>query len=492
MKIIMKLNLISVLVLSIAGISCTGVKVRGQSPNSAIVRINPIIYEHALRNPLMGLRPSLSIAAENEYATLAEWRVGWNQLEDKEADTIEKIRQVCDQDWNKFNIQKNNIKLIVRVMTYNPGFNKKEGKQSFWPSDLTENDWESETFRKRMVRLVDRLATVWDNDPRVAYVEMGILGNWGEQIGEKVGSTPENRQRLGAVFMKDFTHKRVLVRQPMDWGELTFGGYWDSFAHADQMNTYYPLYEQFIQSRAPWKTEVFGGECAYDWGNYQIQPGEDPNDTMSDPVHRNYLIDCIRSLHTNYLGWVSNYYPGNLEARKGADLVQQALGYRFILEQVTYPATILRDIPFEVAFTVKNEGSTPFYYPWPVEVSLLDPVSRKLVWKDTFSGIDIRSWLPGDKWNRGSQKYDDQPVTYQCNGGFTLPKNLPPGKYILALAILDPDGNSPTVRFSTTNYFNGGRHPIGYIGVEEPNSHPELDGVTFDDPQADRSLHYGS
>lgn len=62
-------------------------------------------------------------------------------------------------------------------------------------------------------------------------------------------------------------------------------------------------------------------------------------------------------------------------------------------------------------------------------------------------------------------------------------------EYILALAILDPAGNLPSVRFATTNYFRGGRHPIGWIGVgrRQPKQRPL---PAFDDPAQDHTLHY--
>ena len=65
---------------------------------------------------------------------------------------------------------------------------------------------------------------------------------------------------------------------------------------------------------------------------------------------------------------------------------------------------------------------------------------------------------------------------------------MAPGEYILALAILDPAGNVPAVRFAIKNYFKGGRHPMGKIGV---NYTPEAFTVReFDDIRLDSSLFY--
>jgi hypothetical protein len=48
----------------------------------------------------------------------------------------------------------------------------------------------------------------------------------------------------------------------------------------------------------------------------------------------------------------------------------------------------------------------------------------------------------------------------------------------------------PSARFAIKNYFNGGRHPIGRIGLGMPIENPQLDPAIFDDPAGDSSLHY--
>jgi hypothetical protein len=46
------------------------------------------------------------------------------------------------------------------------------------------------------------------------------------------------------------------------------------------------------------------------------------------------------------------------------------------------------------------------------------------------------------------------------------------------------------VRFAIENYFIGGRHPIGIIGVGKTPVSAELDATSFDDPAKDTTLHY--
>ena len=157
---------------------------------------------------------------------------------------------------------------------------------------------------------------------------------------------------------------------------------------------------------------------------------------------------------------------------------------------MTYPAEVRPQEPFTVTFTVRNLGSTPLYYNWPVEVSLLDPESKSVLWKGSFTNADTRQWLPGDGWDQAARAYTSTAQAVRVVGRFEIPTSFRSGEVILALAILDPAGNLPSARFSVVNYLKGGRHPIGWIGVGTRPAVAELAPSTFDDPEQDRTLHY--
>ena len=114
--------------------------------------------------------------------------------------------------------------------------------------------------------------------------------------------------------------------------------------------------------------------------------------------------------------------------------VQKALGYRFVIEQATFSAAVAVAGRMDVALTVANVGSAPFYYRWPVEASLLD-ATRTVVWRATFAA-DITQWLPGGAAN-------------DVTASFT--PDVPAGTYTLAISVLDPASNMPSLRFANAN-----------------------------------------
>jgi len=122
---------------------------------------------------------------------------------------------------------------------------------------------------------------------------------------------------------------------------------------------------------------------------------------------------------------------------------------------------------------------------------LLDPATKKPVWSAPLNGVDIRHWLPGEDWDSAAFAYRRPAVPYHEKGHAALPADIKPGKYLVALAILDRQGGMlPSARFAIENYFRGGWHPLGFIGVGAPPQEAALKNVKFDSPAFDDSLHY--
>ena len=448
----------------------------------------PTEYSGALRNPMKGFRPdTYSNNFNDEYATITRNYIKWNELENHYSDTIQKIKDVCDQKWA--GVEEYGIKVIPRVYL---DWDEQSGNE-YWPSDMTTGDYSSEQFKQRLVRLISRLGECWDNDPRVAWVQMGIIGRWGEHHAPY--PTPDIQQLMGDAFTQAFQNKKFLVRHANEFTDYDVGVYWDSWAHIQQIDE--PAHGAGIKalnnSTDRWKIRPIEGEAAYNWGQSSIQPGDSPDDTLSDPVHREYLIDTIRDLHCSGLGWIANYNFYNPVVRAGAEEVQKAFGYRFVIPSFSCdrradPGGLLR-----IVFSVINTGSAPFYEDWPLEFSLLDPDTGDLVWRTLLAGVDVRQWLPGDDWDKDNDVYLEPPLAHEVDINITVPElsQLPAGEYIAALAILDPIGQTPSLRFAVNNYFDSGRHPFGKVGIGlDVTGNHFLDSSTFDSLMGGERLSY--
>ena len=475
-----------------------GIEDLPSDPTSAeLVYVTPAPYGLALRNPLKGFTTNGNNT--NEWATLRHVYIKWNELENDESDTVDKIIAVTEQKFG--GLAEQHIKVIPRVYLH---WNAED--QKYWPADMTPDDYTSPQFQERLERLIERLGAVWNTDGRVAFVEMGIFGKWGEH--HSPAPIPELQALAANAFATAFPNKQVSVRHA--WNEFEmhpFGEYWDSFAHYDQQWLHGASIHTLNTETERYKSHYIGGETAYNWGNWTIQPGTDPTDSVTDPIHRAFVVNTARWLHCTQLRWIAGYDAADVAAQVGAEVVQRNLGYRFILEDVGF-SPVADDDGLTVTLAVRNEGSAPFYYAWPLEVSLLDPDTKEPIWKSTFESVDIRSWLGGAGWPSPdwiptsnwpvfypSETWSDTPAvwavpaaTYQIEENFDVV--APPGTYILAVAILDPAGMVPSVRFATSNYLTGGRHPVGLVAVQAGMGGPLPDGFLMDDPGFDETLYY--
>jgi hypothetical protein len=464
---------------------------------AGLVRVEPRPYAGALRNPLKGI--TARTLGEHKWGTLTHHYIAWDEIEARESDGVEQIRAFCDAKWAGFPGQ--NVKIIPRVYLDYPGQERKR-----WPADLQTDDYESPEFARRLTKLVEKLGAAWDADPRVAFVELGIFGKWGEQHSPEPSA--HIQQVAAEAFRRAFPHKQVSVRQI--WAHFPgapVGEYWDSFAHYDQMRDNGAAIAALNESQRLYEKHYIGGEVAYDWGHWELQPGASPTATLAVPAHREFMVNTIRWLHCTQLRWIGDYEPGNAAAEAGAQEIQEALGYRFVLEEARFSAQVARAGGLRVELRVTNTGSAPFYYDWPVEVALLAPDTHQVVWRANFPQADVRTWLPGDgwtppSWRRSAATNQEEafwPAASECgwakppvpvNVAGVFRPEVPRGRYLLAVAVLDPAGMLPSLRFATANYLNGGRHPLGFVGVDGETGGALPADFVFADPQQDQSLKY--
>ena len=429
----------------------------------------------AFQNPLKGFRPSRYIQdekfKEHEYASIYKHYIKYTDLENKADDSAQKIIDWSNNAWA--GIEDKNIKVIPRVVIVYPN-GPDNGSAGYWPEGVPNGDpvkqWISEELKLRLSLFIEKLGKAWDNDPRVAAVEIGLWGKWGEhhiypiklpQGGARIPT--EFQKVLGDAYSKAFKNKKLMVRYPATFTDYDFGFFWDSFALPNDIAG-----GEGIIAKDVWRKQMISGEPAYDWGD-QSKLGGSPNGTLNSDSNTDYVIEWIYKTHNSSLGWIAEYKPENDTILKNAARMQKAFGYRFVIREASFTPNVKRTL--DVSFTVENIGAAPMYYKWPVELSILNS-KREVVWKGNFN-TDITKWMPGTK--------------NQVEGEFDI-ADLSKGTYILAIAVLDPAGNNPSLRFANSNYYKGGRTPIGKIGIGQEPEDQNL--LPFDSLKDDHSLFY--
>ena len=500
-------------------------------------------YEPALRNPMKGFREFFMIGTDRRraeypypYGSLIKEYMQWNMLERVESDGVDKVIAYSNRRWE--GVEEQNVKVIPRVLLvwvepWHGGWAKNEANPDdlngwHWPDDLPgetgpykqipgsvgayvepqdslttiRGGYFDPSFPERVRKLVAKLGEAWDNDPRVAYVEMGLIGEWGEHHDPNVTTVwlphtqsfhvanrtwiPGIEKTLGDAFRDAFKNKKVMVRYAYEFEDYDFGIYWDSWAIDEELER---GYNAMVKRGDYWRDQVVGGEITWNWGSLMANGYKSFEDCVANPGTRALVLEQIRTLHCNHLGGVTWANFKDQQFQTNAATVQKALGYRFVIREFSYPTRIDRGVPFEVKLDVVNTGSSPFYYDWPVEVALLDAATHEKVWGATLDDVRISQWMPGEEWDADREVYRIAPETVSVRARLVA-EGVPAGRYILALGVLDPACGRPSLRFANTNYFTGGYHPLGYVGAGRPECDPALDPARFDDLQSDTTLNY--
>jgi hypothetical protein len=441
---------------------------------------NPI----ALSNPLKGFRPD-GPGTKYPRATIVRDYITWNAIENDSTDGVQKIIDYCNARWKDF--EKKNVKVIPRVYI----LWDENAMPGNWPSDLTPGDWTSQKFKDRVVKLIYKLGLAWDNDPRVAWVQTGIIGWWGEQESP-VGINAEYAKLLGDAFNTAFKNKKILVRNQASWESAGYkwGTYWDSYGHPGQSGVRSSIMTRNTQGR--YKTEIIEGETAYNWGANVWNPkyGASPTATLNNDVFTNNIIDAITELHCTGLGWLASYALDGSEGsnintvKANASRIQKAFGYNYIIPEFSCSSRVDQGGELAIHFKVKNTGSAPFYDNWPLAFVLIDEVTQEIVWKEPISGVDVRNWLPGDMYSLVTKTYLTPAQEYAVDASLNVPGTIPTGQYMAAITILEPYSQTPGILFDTKNFLAKSQtQPLCRIAVgQDLAGDYQINPAIFGDP----------
>jgi hypothetical protein len=394
--------------------------------------VRPKVTAGPLDNPLKGWCPFTDAGEITLPYSMVFLPVSWSELEPAEG-------KYAFEQWEKRTWEGERAAgkhIVFRIYADMPGrpsgFPQWLRDQGVRLTKYTEHgggespDYNDPRVVRGMERLVAALGKRYDAQPRVAYLQLGLLGFWGEwhtyPRNELFASPPTQKKVIGA-YHKAFPTKMLMARTARDYaGEQPWIGFHDDLFPEDTDGTegwkFLPLIRQAKRTEN-WKRAVIGGEMDPNQAVKWLGPQYDRTSDMVDATH---------------FSWMGPYCPA-LEQRpdrpftaRAAALVQK-MGYQFAIEEVRHSAVVANGDKLAISLAGANQGVAPFYYRWPVELALLDAQGTgveklPLDW-------DIRKWLPGK---------------FKATASVAVTAN--PGTYQLALAIHDPWKEGGGIRFA--------------------------------------------
>ena len=341
---------------------------------------------------------------------------------------------------------------------------------SLQKTDSVSPDYDDPQLVRAMEAFIAAFGRRYDGDPRIGFIELGLIGFWGEwHTWPMDGNTQETavlksvpnpkeenwmpsvttQERIIKAYDDAFNKTRILMRYPMlppngqqsspgrrePYGSLKYniGYHDDSFAYNTLFGEdwYFMGKMEWSGALDKWKTEPIGGELRPEiqlsvWAKPPIRNDTEDFTTTVDGTHVSWLI--AHEIFT--VKSVTSDTPVYKEALAGA----RHMGYEFYVSAVKL-SEIAANSRLEVSLRVQNTGVAPFYYDWPVELGVLDS-SGKLIatynpdWKIT-DILPAEGNTPYVEWTYSSPSH-----------------HLNPGAYTLVLHVINPLSNGRALKFA--------------------------------------------
>ncbi|MGE5703071.1 MAG: DUF4832 domain-containing protein [Clostridia bacterium] len=435
----------------------------GSAAKPEVETYTPAYLDDVLINPYMGLAPDSRSDEYKQPHSLVYANLSWRQLEPEKGnyqfDQVEaelKLAKWADQ----------NMKWVIRVILDYPEEESHKDIPDWLYNELDgDGEWYENSHGKgfspnysnpKLIayhkELITKLGERYKDDPRLAFIELGSIGHWGEWHTNT--SIPFPKQEVSDQYVKpyldSFSDSILLMRRPHPIAkQYKLGLYNDMFANKKHTSEYLSWIQKGYIS---WLTKE-PMPAMPDYWKYAPSGGEfSPSQSLKtyfDPSNMDELLTQAKATHISWMG-------PNTPAKFDTDSEQQqylnkflnTIGYRFSLAKESHAKKVTAGSRLNVSMEWKNSGIAPFYFPWPLELSLADE-SGKIVLK-TNTAENIRKWLPG---------------TTKTTRSLPIPPSLPTGTYTICAAIVDPHTGLPGIQFAMEGKRGDLRYTLGKVSV---------------------------
>ena len=408
-----------------------------------VVTVHPREIDDVLDNPGMGFADfhfgfgHPPKADEYPHTTVAYFRWPWAELEPAEGQyNFALVDGIIAQAKAKGETLA--IRIVSEYKTGTPQWLLDKGVGSVKESDGIFPDYNNPIFLDYHERLIRAFGDRYGRSLDIDHVDIGSVGCWGEWNTACCGGV---EAQCKAYFPTEANQLAIT-----DWYLTYFAGTPLVMLHGGQL--------KYATSRgAGWRADCFGdyGYFSPDWNH--MEHGYAP--VLEEPavadawkrgpvqmevcgyIHewheRGFDLDRILEKglewHVSVLNAKSKPVPAAWRPRFNESL--KKIGYRFVLRELTHPATSGAGESFVIQSRWDNKGVAPIYHAWPLAYRLRSGTDRVVA--QWVSSADLKQWLPGPS------RAEDRVV---------VPAGVPAGSYTLDVAILAEDARSAVVELA--------------------------------------------
>ncbi|MCX7044634.1 MAG: DUF4832 domain-containing protein [Candidatus Sumerlaeota bacterium] len=310
----------------------------------------------------------------------------------------------------------------------------------------------------------------YDGHPGIEFLDIGSYGVLGEWHTPHAASLAVRRQIVD-MYLRAFK-KTPLVMMSDDAETLPYALQNGAGMRRDGVGS--PWHEQnWIGSKkyaaVPAMAEAWKkSPIVFEWfGNYDYLQ------------QRKWSFDAaVNFMLNNHVTFINDNI-GNVPPEAMPRLMELArrAGYRFVLREISYPASAKAGSNLDVKMKWANVGVGKLYRPYQLRLELLDASSgaglgaRSNAASGAVSGAASGAVSGADKKTAVSFIAKAEPREWltgdhEITEHVAIGKDIKPGDYTLAISLVDPDGARPAIKLAIDAPARNGRYEMGAVRVE--------------------------
>ncbi len=368
------------------------------------------------------------------------------------------LRITCSENWIRFATPEWVQQAGAKGVFYNFG----QGPVA--DGGLWDPDYLDPVFLQKLDRFLAAMAARYDANPHVAFVDVGSFGLWGE--GHTFMSSRVPEERVAEIVARHIDLHRKHFKQTLLCISDDVVGHdrpGDRFAITDDaLAKGVTLRDDSIMVQPPPRSWYHAAMAQAFWPRLPVvlehehYAGSKERGAWGDGA---LLLKAVEDYHASYLsihGWPRELLGEN---RALIERINQRLGYRLQLRELTWPATAAVHRPFAVTSAWANAGVAPCYPGGFMALTLKDDrdgIVSVLV-ADDFDLRDLQIGAAG------------QAPMRTLKSEFTVGRIAPvtrPGHYQLFVSVGRRDG-TPTIALPLANDDGQHRYRMGAIILQE-------------------------
>jgi hypothetical protein len=331
-------------------------------------------------------------------------------------------------------------------------------------------------FLRNLEDFLAAAAAKYDNNPHVAWLDIGSFGVWGEghtYHSTKLEYPPEVAKLHVDLHLKHFPRTLLAVND-----DIPLGAYWEDYQHRPNIT----LRDDSILVHGglrAYRSAYLAGDC------WRHDPVILESAHYPQPKRGGYwdggakYAEATEAYRASYLS--IHHMPWEFldECGELIDRLNRRMGYRLTCEQAGWPARVEAGGAFDFVSRWRNAGVAPCYPGGHISLTLTTPSGGPVAaWVD--QGYNVRD-LPVDELGDEEAAYQTgsdglRTVRLPRRGSAAgverrlscpLPETLPPGRYFVCVSIGGPDA-CPRLALPLPNGDGRRRYVLGQIVIDRP------------------------